>query len=282
MSVDLHTHSTASDGSDPPGRIVELAEQAGLTAVALTDHDTMEGVEAARAVAKAVSVELVPGVELSLDHGPGAMHLIVLWLDPGPGPLQDRLAALQAGRTDRNLKMVEMLSGLGMPVTVEEVEKEAGGGSVGRPHIAAVMMARGHVPDIRTAFDLWLGKGRPAYVGRPRLDPEEALGLAREAGGVPVLAHPHTLGITTAAEMASLLTRLAGAGLVGLEAYYGGYRRHEMEGYAHLSRRFGLIPSGGSDYHGTYKPGLALGSGYGDLVVPDHLLDELREHSGRP
>jgi 3',5'-nucleoside bisphosphate phosphatase len=282
MSVDLHTHSTASDGSDPPGRIVELAEQAGLTAVALTDHDTLEGVEAARAVAKTVNVELVPGVELSLNYERGAMHLIVLWLDPGPGPLQDRLAALQAGRTDRNLRMVEILTDLGLPVTIEEVEEEAGGGSVGRPHIAAVMMARGYVPDIRTAFDLWLGKGKPAYVGRPRLDPEEALGLAREAGGVPVLAHPHTLGITTAAEMAALLTRLGGAGLVGLEAYYGGYQRHEMEGYALLGRRFGLIPSGGSDYHGTYKPGLALGSGYGDLAVPDHLLDELREHSGRP
>jgi 3',5'-nucleoside bisphosphate phosphatase len=167
MSVDLHTHSTASDGSDPPGRIVELAEQAGLTAVALTDHDTMEGVEAARAVANTVSVELVPGVELSLDHEPGAMHLIVLWLDPGPGPLQDRLAALQAGRTDRNLRVVEILTELGMPVTVEEVEKEAGGGSVGRPHIAAVMMARGHVPDIRTAFDVWLGKGKPHTLAAP-------------------------------------------------------------------------------------------------------------------
>lgn len=282
MSVDLHTHSTSSDGSDPPGRIVELADKAGLTAVALTDHDTMEGVAEAQIAADSVDLELVPGVELSLDYGPGAMHLIVLWLDPGPGPLQDRLSTLQAGRANRNRRMVEILTELGMPVTIEDVDDEAGGGTVGRPHIAAVMMARGYVPDIRTAFDLWLGKGRPAYVGRPRLDPEEALGLARKAGGVPVLAHPHTLGITTAAEMAVLLTRLGGAGLVGLEAYYGGYRRHEMEGYAHLARRFGLIPSGGSDYHGTYKPGLALGSGYGDLAVPDHLLDELRENSGRP
>jgi len=151
---------------------------------------------------------------------------------------------------------------------------------VGRPHIAAVMVARGYVPDIRTAFDLWLGNGKPGYVGRERLDPVEAIVLARQSGGVPVLSHPHTLGITTSTDMADLLTDLKGAGLVGLEAIYSAYRRHERDGYTDLARRFGLIPSGGSDYHGTYKEGLMLGSGYGDLVVPDSVVEELREHAG--
>jgi len=141
------------------------------------------------------------------------------------------------------------------------------------------MMARGYVPDIRTAFDLWLGTGRPGYVNRNRLDPEEAIALARESGGVPILAHPHTLGITTAADMADLLAQLRRAGLVGVEAVYPAYQRHEREGYSDLARRFGLIPSGGSDYHGTYKPGLMLGSGYGDLAVPSDLCDELREYA---
>lgn len=281
MIVDLHTHSTASDGSDPPRRIVELAAEAGLSAVALTDHDTQDGVPEAAEAAAGAGVELIPGVELSLNHALGGMHLIVLWLEPGPGPLQDRLAGLRTGRHGRNLRIVEILTALGMPLTIEEVMQEGGDGSVGRPHIAAVMMAHGYVPDIRTAFDLWLGKGKPAYVDRDRLDPGEAITLARESGGVPVLAHPHTLGITTSTEMTDLLTGLRRSGLVGLEAIYGAYRRHERDGYADLARRFGLIPSGGSDYHGTYKPELLLGSGYGDLAIPEHLLEELRDHLGR-
>lgn len=280
MTVDLHTHSTASDGSDPPGTLVELAVEAGLRALALTDHDTQEGLDAAAAAATTQPLELIPGVELSLNYDGGTMHLIVLWLDPGSGPLQDRLQGLQSGRTRRNKEIVDKLEDAGLPITIEEVLKEAGGGSVGRPHIAAVMVKHGYVPDIRTAFDLWLGRDRPAYVGRDRLEPREAIGLARESGAVPVLSHPHTLGVTTAPGMADLLTNLKRAGLIGLEAIYGSYRRHEREGYSDLARRFELIPSGGSDYHGSYKPGLSLGSGYGDLAVPDSVLDELRRHAG--
>lgn len=280
MSVDLHTHSTASDGSDLPRRVVELGQEAGLTALALTDHDTLEGIPEAMDTAVGGTMELIPGVELSLQYdGGGGLHLLVLWLAPGPGPLQNRFTELQEGRDGRNLRIVEILTDLGMPVTIEEVLEESGGGSVGRPHIAAVMMARGYVPDVRTAFDLWLGKGKPAYVGRDRLGPTEAITLARESGGVPVLAHPHTLGIHTAPEMAGLLTELRRAGLVGLEAHYSGYRRHEREGYADLARRFELVPTGGSDYHGTYKPGLMIGSGYGDLHVPDLVLEDLRIHA---
>ena len=278
MTVDLHSHSTASDGSDSPSRVVGLAVEAGLSALALTDHDTLEGVTSAVEEAARTDLELIPGVELSLHYDGGGMHLVVLWLEPGPGPLQDRLAGLQAGRNRRNLRIVETLTRLGMPVTIAEVEREAGGGSVGRPHVAAVMMSHGYVPDSRSAFDLWLGKGKPAYSDRERLDPGEAITLARESGGVPILAHPHTLGITTSSEMADLLSGLKRAGLVGLEAMYSGYRRHEREGYTDLARRFGLVASGGSDYHGTYKPGLMLGRGYGDLVVPESVLEQLREH----
>ena len=165
-------------------------------------------------------------------------------------------------------------------MTIDEVEEEAGGGTVGRPHIAAVMMRKGYVSTMAEAFELWLGSGRPAYAGRPRLEPAEAIRLARESGAVPVLAHPHTLNIDRAPEMAELLTGLKRAGLVGLEAIYSGYRRHEREGYADLARRFGLVPSGGSDYHGTYKPGVELGIGLGDLEVPESVLDELRAHTG--
>lgn len=278
MSVDLHTHSTASDGSETPSRVVELAAAAGLTHLALTDHDTQEGWDEARTAASDLDIELIPGVELSLQYDDGGMHLLVLWLPPGQGPLQDRLQDLQDGRTGRNEQIVSILCNLDMPITIEEVLERAGGGSVGRPHIAAVMMNRGYVPDIKTAFDLWLGNGMPAYVGRARLDPEEAIALARESGAVPILAHPHTLGITTAPAMSHLLTRLKSAGLVGIEAIYGSYRRHERAGYADLARRFDLVPTGGSDYHGSYKPGLEIGTGYGDLFVPESVISQLSQH----
>jgi predicted metal-dependent phosphoesterase TrpH len=280
MAVDLHSHSTASDGSEKPAALVEQAVEIGLTALALTDHDTLDGIADAAAAAGSAGLDLIPGTELSLEYDQGGMHLIVLWLGPGPGPLQDRLEELRWGRDQRNETMAQRLTELGMPVSIEEILEEGGTGSIGRPHIAAIMMRKGYVETIEEAFELWLSSGKPAYVGRPRLTPEEAIGLARESGGVPIVAHPHTLGINRAHEMADLLTRLIGAGLVGLEAFCAGYRRHEREGYADLARRFGLVPSGGSDFHGTYKPGLSLGSGYGDLVVADAIVDELRHHSG--
>jgi predicted metal-dependent phosphoesterase TrpH len=280
MVADLHTHSTASDGSETPSALVGLAVARGLRALALTDHDTLEGIEEARAAAAKVDLELIPGTELSLVHDLGSMHLVLLWLEPGPGPLQDRLASLQDGRNNRNSSIVDRLVELGMPISIEEVAEEAGSGSVGRPHIAAVMVRKGYVGSIAEAFDLWLGAGRPAYTGRPRLAPEDAISLARASGAVPVLAHPHTLGINRAHEMAELLTRLRAAGLVGLEAVYAAYHRHEREGYADLARRFGLVASGGSDYHGSYKPGLELGIGYGDLEVPDSVVEELRAYAG--
>jgi 3',5'-nucleoside bisphosphate phosphatase len=280
MAIDLHSHSTASDGSDAPSTIVEKAVQRGLTALALTDHDTIEGVNDAVANAASSDLELIPGTELSLQNDTGGMHLVVLWLEATPGPLQDRLPGLQSGRTGRNDRIVEILNEHDMAITIEEVEEEAGGGSVGRPHIAAVMMTKGYVGSVEEAFELWLGNGQAAHLGRPRLDPVEGIRLARESGAVPILAHPHTLNINRAAEMSDLLTGLKRAGLVGLEAIYSGYRRHEREGYADLARRFELVPSGGSDYHGTYKPGLELGIGYGDLGVPEAVLEELRDHAG--
>jgi hypothetical protein len=280
MAVDLHSHSTASDGSEKPAALIEQALQIGLTALALTDHDTQDGIADAKLAADATGLELIAGTELSLEYDVGGMHLVVLWLEPGPGPLQDRLLELRHGRDQRNEMMAQRLTELGMPVTAEEILHEGGSGSIGRPHIAAVMMRKGYVETIDEAFELWLTSGKPAYIGRPRLSPEEAIQLARASGGVPVLAHPHTLGINRAHEMADLLTRLIAAGLVGLEAYCAGYRRHEREGYADLARRFGLVPAGGSDFHGTYKPGLSLGTGYGDLIVPDVVVEELRPHAG--
>ncbi len=276
MAVDLHTHSTASDGSESPAAVVGLAVQAGLSAVALTDHDTLDGIQEARAEAGPAGIELIPGVEVECQWSRGGLHIVVLFLEPGPGPLQDRVADFRAGRNHRNRAIAKRLDEIGVDIDYEEVVAQAGGGSVGRPHFAALLVAKGYVPDIPTAFREYLGSGGAAHATRPLLSPEETIRLARRSGGVPVVAHPHTLGLNTAEEYAAAFRLLAGYGLVGVECYYGecpdGIRRQLEK----TVRSFGLLPSGGSDFHGSYKPGLRVGVGRGDLVVPDRILEDLR------
>ena len=276
MAVDLHTHSNRSDGSDEPAQLVRTAAAKNLSAVALTDHDTLEGIDEARRAAQGLPVELIPGVEISCEWAPGAMHVVVLFLEPAGGPLQDRLAELQASRSQRNYRIADRLRRLGIDITMEEVAQESPIGVVGRPHFAAVLVRKGVVADIPTAFTEYLGNRAPAYVPRLRLEPEEAISLGRASGGVPILSHPHTLGHTSAEEFAVTYRRLTAAGLVGIDAYYGDYTPDQREDLAATARSFGLIPSGGSDYHGSYKEGLELGSGRGDLEVPDSVLEELR------
>ncbi len=276
MAIDLHTHSTFSDGSDTPDELLERAAALRLTTIALTDHDTLEGIPEARLAADRHGIELIPGTELSLEYTKGGMHLVVLWLEPRPGPLQDRLADLRSGRDRRNARIVERLNQLGLRINLEEVLTEAGEGAVGRPHIAAVLVRHGYVDSIEQAFDEYLGNNKAAYVSRERLAPDEAIRLARASGGVPILAHPHTLGIDNRFEMADLLVELRAHGLVGIECHYGSYPADGRSGMVALANRFGLIPSGGSDYHGTYKADVALGLGRVGIAVPDSILDDLR------
>lgn len=279
--IDLHAHSTASDGSDTPGELVELAARVGLSGVALTDHDTIEGLSEAQQVAEEQGVRLVPACELSCEIPHGTMHLLVYFLDDGPGPLQDRLAALQHGRSTRNEQIVELLQANGLGITLEEILAEAGGGSVGRPHFAAVMVRKGYVPSIQEAFDVWLAKGRPAYLGRDRLTPEEAVSLAHASGALAVLAHPTSLELGPE-PLEKFVAYLSDLGLDGIESEYGRFSPDERAGYRRLAERHGLCPTGGSDYHGRYKPDLALGTGYGDLAVPDEFLQELEGRLQRP
>lgn len=276
MAVDLHVHSTASDGSESPAAVVGLAVRAGLSAVALTDHDTLDGIREARAEAGPAGIELIPGVEVACEWNRGGLHIVVLFLEPGPGPLQDRLAEFRAGRNRRNRAISRRLDEIGIDIDHEEVLARAGDGSVGRPHFAALLVAKGYVPDIPTAFREYLGPAGAAYATRPLLPPEEAIRLARRSGGVPVVAHPHTLGLNTADEYADAFRRLAGYGLVGVECFYGEYPTEVRRQFEETVRSFGLLPSGGSDFHGSYKPGLRVGVGRGDLVVPDRVLEDLR------
>lgn len=280
MPVDLHTHSSASDGSDTPSKLVRLAAEKALSTIALTDHDTLDGIAEARAAADEVGIGFIPGVELSLEWPKGGMHMVALWVEPGQGPIQDRLAGLRQSRNNRNAVIVERLQELGIDITLTEVEIEAGDGAVGRPHIAAVLVHKGAVPDIQTAFNELLARGRPAYVDRVRLTPEEGLALVRESGGVPILAHPHTTGIDNRFEMADMLEWLKAGGLVGIECHYGTYEAEGRSGMVALARRFGLIPSGGSDYHGSYKEGTELGTGKVGIPVAETVLEELEAARG--
>ncbi len=254
--------------------MVGHAAAAGLTAVALTDHDTLDGLAEAADAAERAGIELIPGVELSLEWPLGGMHLLVYHLRPGTGPLQDRLGSLQLGRQERNAVVIERLAALGWPITIEDVIEESGGGVVGRPHIASVLVRIGAAESIADAFDRWLARGRPGYVDRVRLGPEEAIGLALRSGAVPVLAHPHTTGVS-ADDYGRTFAELADMGLAGIEAWYAEYPPELRSHLDSIAAGLGLVATGGSDYHGAYKPGLAVGSGRGDLVVPDDVVDTL-------
>lgn len=272
--IDLHTHSTVSDGSDQPEAIPELAAAAGCRAVALTDHDRLEGIEAAAERARTLGVEFVPGCELSCEHT-GTMHVLVYFLEPGEGPLQDTLERLQTARATRNQRMAALMQQLGLPVGYEEIVAEAGGENAGRPHIAAILVRKGVVGSIQEAFDVWLAKGQPAYLDKERLTPDTAVRLARASGAVPVLAHPFSLGLAPA-ELESTVAELAGFGLGGVEAIYGRYSPEDRAGLVDLAGRHGLVATGGSDHHGTFKPDLQVGVGTGDLDVPDSALEDLK------
>jgi predicted metal-dependent phosphoesterase TrpH len=278
--IDLHTHSTVSDGSDPPERIPELAAANGCRAVALTDHDRLDGLDAAAARAAAVGVELVRGVEISCEHR-GTMHLLVYFLPAGEGPLQDELHRLQQARDDRNRRLADRLAVLGLPVTYEEIMAEAGGKGAGRPHVASILVRKGVVGSIQEAFDVWLAKGRPAYLEKARLAPDVAVRLAVASGGVPVLAHPLSLDLS-AESTSAVVAALAGFGLAGVEAWYGRYTPSDREGIAAVAAAHGLVATGGSDYHGRFKPDLQVGVGRGDLHVADGVLEELRDRIPMP
>jgi hypothetical protein len=280
MGVDLHAHTTASDGTDSPARLIKLAASLGLSAVAVTDHDTTQGLPEAEEAAFGAGIELVKGVEVSADWRGGAMHMLVL-LAEDCDLLHARLREVRRGRTVRNHLMVERLRGQGIPMTMEEVEEEGGQGTIGRPHFASVLVKKGYVSDVGEAFNRYLGRGRSAYVERERLSSSQAIDLAHSVGGVAVLAHPLTIGVE-GGELSTLVGDLATLGLDGLEAYYGAYDPTTRENLATLARRHGLVPTGGSDYHGDFKPDIGLGVGRGDLLVPDRVLEELRAAASVP
>ena len=247
---DFHLHSTASDGVRSPTWVVETAAANGVRVLALTDHDTTEGLAEARAAAEAAGVHLISGIELSTDLDGVEAHLLGFGFDIAHAPLQAYLRDQREGRVGRMKRSVRILAELGFAVAPERVLAIAGEASVGRPHVARALVEAGHASSVAEAFDKWLGDGRPAHITRVRLAPEEAIALLHEAGGAVFAAHPIYLG----EEYAAALRILAAAGLDGVETYYKHYDAETVAAHRALADELGLATSGGSDYHGLGNP----------------------------
>ena len=273
--IDLHTHSTASDGSMSPAELVRHAFEKGLRAVALTDHDTVSGVAQAAEEGKRLGMEVIPGVEISVSFDP-EMHLLGYFFHGKLDSLLKTLEELREKREQRNPRIINKLKELGFDITMSEVNSLAAGGIVGRPHIARAMINKGYVASIEEAFDKYLATGRPAYFKKDKLTPEEGISEIARAGGVPVLAHPIYLGKSTE-QLDRLLEQLVGMGLKGIEAYYAENTEAQTAELLQLAHKHKLLITGGSDFHGSFKTDIEIGSGRGLLKVPYSLLLGLKQ-----
>ena len=258
-TVDLHMHTTHSDGTYLPRDLVKLAKKKGLRCISVTDHDTMSSFEECAEEAKKLGVELIPGIEISADFEPGTLHILGFFLDRNHPKLKATLSEIQKAREERNPQIVKKLNELGISITMKEVEAESGGKQVGRPHFARVLLKKGAVKTMEESFRKYLAKGKPAYVDKRRLSSHEALQRIREAGGIASIAHPKQMRLVEP-ELSKEIERLVVEGLGGLEAYNSCQNREEAQLYTRLAKRFNLFVTGGSDFHGANKPDVELGN----------------------
>lgn len=273
--IDLHVHTKASDGTMTPAEVVFHAVGKGLQAIAITDHDTIDGVDQAVRAGRELDLEVVPGVEVSVDYNNGEMHILGYFVDVHSPELQKNLDLLLQYRDERNPRMVEKLRSLGFDITMDEIVEAAAGGVVGRPHFAAVMQKKGYVNSFEQAFDWYLGTGKAAYVKKERLTPKEGIELITAAGGIPVLAHPKYLKVDHN-RLHSLVSELKGYGLQGIEVFYTTHSPAETQQYYDLAGANGLLVTGGSDFHGRNKPEIEIGTGQGGLAVQYGVLEQLK------
>jgi predicted metal-dependent phosphoesterase TrpH len=273
--IDLHTHSTCSDGSLTPAELVEKAAGCGLSAVSVTDHDSTSGVAEAVAAGRDAGIEVISGVEFSLFHGDTAIHLLAYGFAPGHPVMEALVERAQKIRDDRNNAMIDRLRGLGIAIDREELEASAAG-QLGRPHFAAYLVRHGKAGSIQDAFNRYLKRGGPAYVPRERFEAARAIAEIKKAGGVPVLAHP---GVTTRspAAMTGLVRSLAEHGLAGIEVIYPGHDTRTTSLLGRLAGELGLLMTGGSDFHGKSKPDIRLGGEGLMPAVPYSMFEALKE-----
>ena len=276
--IDLHIHSTASDGTCTPAEIAALAARQGLTAVALTDHDTVLGYPALQDAAAALGLETVPGIEISTKYG-GAVHILGYYIAPYPPALEPVLNWVVRDRDERNEKMCALMAADGLPVSYAEMKRRFGE-VIGRPHFADILVELGLASSVRDAFDRYVEKGQRYYVPRTILPIERAIEIIRLSGGVPVLAHPFQYKRDDAG-LRELIEYCMGQGLRGMECRYSGYSPEQSAYLEDLAEEYGLVKTGGSDFHGSNKPQIALGSGIKDnLSVPYEWLYQLKELAG--
>jgi 3',5'-nucleoside bisphosphate phosphatase len=275
-TIDLHCHTTASDGRHSPTELVQMAAEMGLRAIAICDHDSTEGLDEALAAGRAAGIEVIPGVELSCDVAEGELHMLGYYPDHTGAAFQAELTRLREGRIGRAQAMVRKLAALGYPISFQRVQELAGDGAIGRPHVAQALIEARLVQSKGEAFDRLIGRHGAAYVERAKLSPADACRVIRRAGGLPVFAHPF---IATASgrvlepmPVEQSLPALVEAGLAGLEVYYPNYTPALIERLLRLSRQYGLLVTGGSDFHGEGSAGAALGGVY----VPPKCLTALK------
>jgi hypothetical protein len=274
--IDLHTHTTYSDGSASPEQLIELARAKGARAVAITDHDTVAAFPEARAAADRFGIEFVCGIEISAEYSPGTMHILGYCVDDASTAFAEKLDELKRAREERNPQIASRLQALGLDVDYDEVVRVAGNEVVGRPHFARVMVEKGYAASIKDAFDKYLKKGAAAYVEKARLSPVDSIALIHDAGGVAVLAHPYQLNLASGEELDGLIAELVEGGLDGIEALYSRHSPAQRASYVGIAERHGLLVTGGSDYHGSYKPDISIVDGLGDLEIPYGLLEAVK------
>lgn len=273
--IDLHTHSTASDGSCTPTEVMEAAVNAGLVAVALTDHDTMQGVPEAMEAAEKLDIECIPGIELSAVYGDREVHIVGLFLDPRDSVLAKRLDSFRQIRKQRNLRMIEKMQAAGVDITMEKVRDLEGDAVITRANLARYLVHVGYAVSIKEVFDKYLSPGLPFYVPKTGVTPEDAVRAIRDGGGTAILAHPLLYDFTPA-QLDTCIELLKNYGLQGIETYYSTYSPADERNMKRLADRHGLLWSGGSDFHGSVKPHIQIGKGMGHLVIPYDILDKLR------
>jgi predicted metal-dependent phosphoesterase TrpH len=274
--IDLHTHTVFSDGSQTPTELVEEAAAKGLTAIAVTDHDTVDGVPEALAAGERLGIEVIPGVEINLEHDRVTMDMLGYFLAGAPTEeLKQELAEMREYRVERNDRMLERLAELGLPLGPDDLAVAGENGAVGRPHIGEAMVRRGYVSSISEAFELYLRRGAPAWVDRRRLGFGRALKLLRASGALPVLAHPGIIR-TDPTGLDHVVRDAVRAGLAGIECYYPLHDAETVARCLGLAAKYALVPTGGSDYHGTVKPKARLGVGSLGRPIADDVLADLR------
>lgn len=274
-TIDLHVHSTASDGTFTPTELVAEAKRCGLSAFALTDHDTVDGISEALAAGEASGLEVIPGVELSTEYNETEIHVVGLFIDPANTELQAELAKFRDNRDNRNLKMIEKLQEEGFRITAEDLYRLNPDTVVARPHIARYLVDSGQVKDLKTVFDKYIGDGCKCYVDRYKITPMQAVALIHQAGGLAILAHPCLYNMKRA-ELTAMIEELVAAGLNGIEAVYSCNHGSDEKDFRAMAEKYHLLLSGGSDFHGANKPYIHLGTGKGTMSVPHEFLEAMR------